>query len=127
LQLLIDNGTARYRIRGYTANSVTVNDIELVRSFIITPDRLIADWAPRTIADITTEQMRLVLELMPDLVLLGTGQSTQFPCATVRAAVLGLGIGLEAMDTASACRAYGVLTSEGRNIAAAILMPDAAA
>lgn len=30
-------------------------------------------------------------------------------------------IGLEAMDTASACRTYNVLAGEGRNVIAALL------
>jgi uncharacterized protein len=35
------------------------------------------------------------------------------------------GIGWEVMDTGAACRTYNILMSEGRNVAAALLMIEA--
>lgn len=57
----------------------------------------------------------------PDMVILGVGERLMHPPADVRQAFRSAGIGLEVMDTATACRTYNLLAGEGRNIAAALL------
>lgn len=56
-----------------------------------------------------------------DVLLLGMGAQIAHPPAAFRAALEGAGIGLEVMASATACRTYNVLLSEGRRIAAALL------
>jgi uncharacterized protein len=57
----------------------------------------------------------------PDMVILGVGERLVHPPSSVRQAFRTAGIGLEVMDTATACRTYNLLAGEGRNIAAALL------
>ena len=56
-----------------------------------------------------------------DFILLGTGAELRHAPADFRAALEEAGIGVEVMKTASACRTYNVLVSEGRRVAAALL------
>lgn len=56
-----------------------------------------------------------------DLVVLGVGARTLHPPAAVRAAFREAGVGLEVLDTASACRVYNLLASEGRRVGAALI------
>lgn len=56
-----------------------------------------------------------------DVVLVGTGAEMQFLPPQFCAALEAAGIGVEAMQTPSACRTYNVLLSEGRRVAAALI------
>jgi uncharacterized protein len=60
--------------------------------------------------------------LCPELLILGTGRRQRFPRAELLAPLAEAGIGWEVMDTGAACRTYNILMSEGRNVAAALLM-----
>ena len=55
------------------------------------------------------------------MVILGVGERLIHPPAAVRQAFRDAGIGLEVMDTATACRTYNLLAGEGRNVAAALI------
>ncbi|SEO25490.1 Uncharacterized conserved protein, contains Mth938-like domain [Salinihabitans flavidus] len=63
--------------------------------------------------------LRLANEI--DVLLLGTGAEMATPPAEFRAALEEAGVGLEPMQSASACRTYNILLSEGRRVAAALL------
>ena len=60
--------------------------------------------------------------LRPELVLFGSGTRLRFPRAEWLQALVELGIGLETMDTAAACRTYNILAGEGRHVVAALLL-----
>ncbi len=56
-----------------------------------------------------------------DLLLLGTGPKSFLLPAGFAAEVERRGLGLEAMDTAAACRTYNILLAENRHFLAALL------
>jgi uncharacterized protein len=56
-----------------------------------------------------------------DFILLGTGADLRHAPKGFRQTLEEAGIGVEVMKTASACRTYNVLVSEGRRVAAALL------
>lgn len=80
------------------------------------------DWPPQVFEDITLEHLEPALALEPEILIIGTGPSLQFPEARIMAEIQQHGIGLEVLDTAAACRTYNVLVSENRNVVAALLM-----
>ena len=51
-----------------------------------------------------------------EMILLGTGKRQHFAAAELRVRAAELGIGLECMTTAAACRTYILLQSEGRQV-----------
>jgi len=55
-----------------------------------------------------------------DVVLLGTGAEIRFPDKVFQGEVERAGLAIEPMVTASACRTYNVLLSEGRRVALAV-------
>lgn len=57
----------------------------------------------------------------PDMLVLGTGARLAHPPAEVRQAFREAGVGLEVVDTATACRTYNLLAGEGRRIGAALI------
>lgn len=91
-------------------------------SLIVTPERLIEDWEPVTHDQLTRLHIEQVIEIKPELIVLGTGRTLVFPAPDITQACYALGIGIEIMDTGAACRTYNILASEGRRVAAALLM-----
>lgn len=109
-------------IRACDDGQVTIGPQSYQRSLILTPERVIPDWQPRQVTDITEQDFDSILTLQADIILLGTGTRLCFPSARLRAYVLATGTGLEVMDTAAACRTYNILLSESRRVVAALLL-----
>ena len=57
----------------------------------------------------------------PDLLVFGSGAKLVLPSADVRKAFLNANIGLETMDTPTACRSYNLLAGEARRAWAALI------
>ena len=94
----------------------------LRRSAIITPRTLVRDWPPQCIEDLLPQHFDAIIELQPEIVLLGAGGSLRWPDQALTQALHSRRIGLEVMDTAAACRTYNILMADERNVAAALLM-----
>ncbi|MFW6412533.1 MAG: Mth938-like domain-containing protein [Oceanicaulis sp.] len=88
---------------------------------------LIVDGAARPwdadAAALKPEDFRAFLERSdkPDMVVLGVGEALRHPPAEVRKAFREAGVGLEVLDTATACRTYNVLAGEARRVCAALI------
>lgn len=100
--------------------------VTLNASLIVSPEQLLTDWPPQTLAELQAEHWASVLALRPEVVLLGTGARLVFPPPAVLSACYQAGIGVEVMDTGAACRTFNILAAEGRNVVAALLQiePD---
>ncbi len=81
-------------------------------------------WAhPEAPGDLTPDHFEAILKAgdPPDLVILGVGPAMRHPPAAVREAFRKSGIGLETMDTPTACRAYNIVAGEARRAWAALI------
>ena len=85
-------------------------------------DRLIADWPIASVTELTADHSAAILDLKPEIVLLGTGRTFTFPDRAKLAPLYGAGLGVEIMDTPAACRTYNILLAEGRNVVAALVV-----
>ena len=87
-------------------------------------DDVASDWRPTTLADVTPEDFAEVVRggvAVSEFVLLGTGATQALPDRSIRDAIRGVGLGLEFMSTPAAARTYGVLASQGRRFAVALI------
>ena len=109
-------------VRSYAPGEVRIGDKVLQRSCLISAERLIEDWRPQTLEELTEADLEPVFALQPEIVVLGSGTRQRFPDTRLLAAVLARGIGCEVMDTGAACRTYNVLVSEARRAVAALLL-----
>ena len=123
MQLTQENPDFAYVLRGVSEDGVLVNQRTLSTSFLVSADRLVEDWRPRSADDLQPEDFEAVLALQPAVVLLGTGPRQRFPSPAAMAALLTRGIGIEVMDAAAAARTFNVLATEGRRVVAAFLLP----
>lgn len=111
-----------YIIRSYDHGEVVINGYRHTSSVIVMPNRIIDNWTPQTFEDLTEDHFHTINRLEPQLVILGTGAEQQFPQLSLYAILLNRGVGVEVMSTSAACRTYNILASEGRKVAAALLI-----
>ncbi|MDN5848957.1 MAG: Mth938-like domain-containing protein [Nitrococcus sp.] len=123
MKMILENSdAAAYWITNYAPGRISINGQVIETSVIVTPDRLLCDWSPGHFEDLDRTHMDPIIELAPDVVLLGTGQRQHFPSRDIMLSLLERDIGLEVMDTHSACRTYNILTHEGRRVVAALII-----
>ena len=122
MQISLDPGSATNRILGYGDGFVVVNEERFDASVIVMPETLVTDWSPQTTEDLVAEHLKTIVDLNPELIVLGTGERQIFPESSVLRPLIDRGTGFEIMDTRAACRTYNILMAEGRIVAAALLM-----
>ena len=101
---------------------VEINQLRYVHNLIVMPDKLITDWSATDFFGLTEANFTQILELKPEVILLGTGEKHQFLHPKIFQKLTENGIPLECMTTAAACRTYNILMSEGRNVAAMLIL-----
>lgn len=94
-------------------------------SLLIVPSGVYA-WDVAGMGDVTVERCAPFLREMafPGFVLLGTGATHELPDLDVRKLFSEAQVALETMSTGAACRTYGVLLAEGRDVAAGLIAVD---
>lgn len=109
-------------IRSFSPGELRVNDQVITGPVILTPEDIIVDWCPPAIDALSITDFAAALAIKPELVLFGTGDRQTFPPTTLVTDIMRAGVGFEAMGTAAACRTFNVLCSEGRRVAAALIV-----
>ncbi len=122
MQFSLSNQGDEYSVSAYDPGRIVVRGREYKNSVVLLPDQVIDDWRPCSVDDLRQEDFALLVELNPDVILLGSGERQIFPPVTLYAPVIQSGIGIEIMDSAAACRTYNILLSAGRRVAAALLL-----
>jgi uncharacterized protein len=110
-------------VTGFSGSGFRVGETLYPRGLILDPDAA-REWnAPASADDLGLDMLgRLfALDPLPEFLLLGTGPRLIQPPRAFVAAVEAMGIGVEAMDSRAAARAWGVLRQEGRWIVAALM------
>lgn len=122
MQLTLERPDYDFFLRGADGASALVNERKLERSFIISPRTLIENWPVTDVTALAPGDLQPLLELEPELILLGGGAAQAFPPPATMAACLSRGIGLETMTNAAAARTFNVLASEGRRVVAGFVL-----
>ncbi len=111
-----------YIINGYSKNTVTINHECYENSLYLSPNKLITPIPFQTSLDLTRDGLEFIIQMRPEIVLLGSGKSLEFPSASIIAHFASNNIGFETMDHAAACRTYSVLSTEHRDVGALFLL-----
>ena len=125
MDLSLDRPEGFLFVRRISAASITLIDRELTGSFLLAPDRVVEHWPVAAADTLDAGHVQALLELQPELVLLGTGARQVFPPAAFIAGFLREGVGIEVMDNAAAARTYNLLAAEGRRVLGAFILPTA--
>jgi uncharacterized protein len=108
-------------VQAYAPGRIRIAGRDYPGPLIVTPGRVLDDWAPPAPERLRPADLDPLLALEPEVLLLGTGARQCLPPAATLAAARSRGIGLEVMDTGAACRTYNILLSEGRRVVAGLL------
>jgi uncharacterized protein len=126
MKLHLTTAENNHLITGYgtgdDGNFVEINKQRHMRNLIVMADKLILDWLAEDFASLAEAHFANLIELKPEVVLLGTGEKHQFLHPKVYQGLTAQGVPLECMTTAAACRTYNILMSEGRNVAAMLIV-----
>jgi uncharacterized protein len=101
---------------------VRIGAIEYRESLVLTPAAIATGWAASGFDALTEADFALLLPYAPEVLLFGSGRTLRFPHPRLTRALTEARVGLEAMDTAAACRTYNILAAEGRAVVAALLL-----
>lgn len=107
-------------VSGLTPGGFRVDE-GIYTALLMTPER--ADgWTPPPFETLDIDALAPILSLdpAPEFVLLGTGAELRRAPRALVQALDARGLGIEAMDSRAAARAWSVLRGEGRWIAAAL-------
>ena len=122
MQINREEGSVSNAITAYAAGEIRMRDRVFHSSLIATRDAVIAEWKPAPVEQLAIDDFARLLELTPDVVILGTGPKQRMPPTQLFAAFASHGIGLEVMDTGAACRTYNLLLAEYREVAIALIV-----
>lgn len=113
----------RQVVQRYGQGGFTVSGVRHEGSIVVMADRVLP-LALTLPADLAEDSLAPLLEFAGelDLVLLGTGTAFVLADGVARAAWRAAGLRVEPMATPAACRTYNVLVTEGRRVAAALLV-----
>jgi len=111
----------QFFIRSVSSEGIQVHHDFYKKPFIISGQRIIPEWDVKTIDDIDAENLQVIFDLQPEVILLGTGESQLFLPVATQAHFFRKGVGFEVMTTDAACRTFNVLATEGRHVVAALL------
>jgi uncharacterized protein len=104
---------------GYKVEAGTFRGV--YRALTITPDA-VAEWDAPALEALTIDALAdlVLVEPRPEFLLLGTGATMRRPAPAFVRALEAKGIGVEAMDSRAAARAWAVLRGEGRWVVGAL-------
>ncbi|MEM8982217.1 MAG: MTH938/NDUFAF3 family protein [Pseudomonadota bacterium] len=109
-------------IVGHSTAGVNISGKLYSTSLIVSANEIVTPWQHAALEALTAADLEPALALQPELILLGCGEHQGQPPATLLAHLAAAGIGLEVMTTDALCRTYNVLTSESRNVVAALML-----
>lgn len=122
MKLVFENQSGLNLVTGYGADHLMINKVRHDSNLLLSAERIVNDWAPGGFDRLSASDFDAVLELAPEVVIVGTGARQRFPAPQLLRPLIEAGIGFEVMDLAAACRTYNILASEGRAVAAALLL-----
>ena len=117
-----DSPEGRNTFTGYGPGYVEVNRQRYSASLVVSAERIIVDWPAASVEALSADHLAAILELKPEIAILGTGTTFRFPEPARLALLHAARVGVEVMDTQAACRTYNILLGEGRNVVAALIV-----
>ena len=122
MELHRDTNPATYQITAYQPGEIYINRSPFNHSMLIHPSQMHSAWRPKNYQDITPEDIKQCLSYQPEIVLIGTGQHHQQLPHNLLAPLYEARIGVEVMHSLAACKTFALLSSDQRNVLAAVII-----
>ncbi|MDT8438166.1 MAG: MTH938/NDUFAF3 family protein [Wenzhouxiangellaceae bacterium] len=115
----------QYYIHSLGDEAIRIVDRDYAHSLLLSPEHGVREWPVGSVAAIAEPEIEPIFELDPDVVLLASGRTMQFPAHAIRYAFAERAIGLEVMPLDAAARTFNILAGEGRAVVAALIWEPA--
>lgn len=122
MELTEHTGGDHHQIRGIEPERVFVTDQWYSASLVVGAHYIDPDWPVSRLDDLDRERVAPLVDLGPELVIVGVGQRQQFLPQAIQMAFIRRGIGIECMTLDAAARTFNVLMSENRRALAALII-----
>jgi uncharacterized protein len=122
MKLHLTQAEGQQLITAYESGMVAINHQRYTQSLIVLSTETHTDWDVANFDALTEAHFQKLADLKPEVVVLGTGASHRFIHPKLSIALTQQGIQVECMTTSAACRTYNILMSEGRKVAAALII-----
>ena len=123
VDLTLQRPGEHHYIHSVSADGIRVVDQLCTGSIIVSTHRLITDWPVTIPGEINADHIGQILELEPEIVLIGTGERQVFLEPEILMNFYKQPVGVEVMSTRAACDTFNILVSERRNVVAALMQP----
>lgn len=121
MDLTLQNPGNNLFVRYATPDGIQVVDDFYPSAIILSAKEVITDWPVKSVHDIDRRHLEQILELAPEVVLIGTGRDQAFLPPELLMVFYERGVGVEVMNTSAACRTFNVLVSESRKVVGALI------
>jgi len=121
MELTLQRPGEHHYIQSISAEGIRVTDQVCTGSIIVSANRLITDWPVQAPEELTTDHIGQIIDLDPEIVLIGTGENQVFLKQEMLMHFYRRSVGVEVMTTRAACRTFNILVAEGRSVVAALM------
>ena len=122
MKLQSDPHSGANTITGYGPGYVEINQTPYSHAVLISSDGAITKWLVESFEGLEPSHFDQMVDLKPELILIGTGSRQRFPSPELLKTVISAKIGYEIMDSQAACRTYNILVGEGRQVLLALIV-----
>jgi len=122
LKLQSDPHFGANTITGYGDGYVEINQTPYAHAVLLSSDGAISAWPVQSFDKLEAIHFGQMVDLKPELILIGTGNKQRFPKPELLKALISANIGFEIMDSQAACRTYNILVGEGRQVLLALIV-----
>lgn len=122
MKLQSDPHSGANTITGYGDGYVEINKTPYAHAVLLSSDGEISNWSAQTFDSLEASHFSQMVDLKPELVLIGTGTRQRFPKPELLKALVQAKIGFEIMNSQAACRTYNILVGEGRQVLLALIV-----
>ncbi len=122
MKLQSDPHSGANTITGYGDGYVEINKTPYAHAVVLSSDGAISTWPVKGFEDLEVNNFSQLVDLKPELILIGTGSRQRFPKPELLKALISAKIGFEIMSSQAACRTYNILVGEGRQVLLALIV-----
>ena len=122
MKLQSDPHSGANAITGYGDGYVEINHTPYAHAVLLSSDGAVSEWPVLTFDDLQSSHFAQMVDLKPELILIGTGSRQRFPKPELLKTLIQAKIGFEIMDSQAACRTYNILVGEGRKVVLALIV-----
>lgn len=122
MQFNLESAKNRKLVSNYGPGYIEIAQHRHETGLLLFENSVIPDWTETDPKALSIESFEPILDKQPSILILGTGSKLVFPEPSVMAGLFKYQVVLETMTTSAACRTYNVIASEGRSVAAALMI-----